>query len=332
MGRCVVKASVEERLRRRFESAEKQGLWVVANGHSEESALRHRISKGDVAQPFRGCYARTTHLASLGLRQKARITLRTLGRCHDDWVFCSYSAALLHGLWVANALLDRVHIVAPSTHRRSTSSLRRHAVALRCEDVAVSQGVRVTSLERTLMDCLCGTGLDQGLAIIDSALHWNLIGAPVLERYLETCGVGRRGIRQARRTLALADGRSGSALESFARAKMVKLGFAAPELQVELFDPLEPDNPKFGDFGWLLDSPRPIIGEADGLGKYRGGHAGKAMADSVGGVIRELSWERRREAHLNLTDARIVRFSYGDVADEAYFERLLTAAGVPRAE
>lgn len=90
---------------------------------------------------------------------------------------------------------------------------------------------------------------------------------------------------------------------------------------------MEPNNPKRGDFGWRLNDGRWIIGELDGLEKYRG--RGGA-AGTVEAAIRAMARERRREAHINLTNATVVRFSMDEVRDTSYFERLLANAGVPR--
>lgn len=315
----------EKRLEVAFADAERRGLWLVPIGCAQEAALRLRLTKGELVQPIPGCFARTSAFHAMAQRQKTRITIKTLATLHPNWVFCSYSAALMHGLWVANSLLHDIHVATSGEYGRAGNQIVRHKSQLEAGDIVVSQGVRVTSLAYTLMGCLCKTRFSQALPIVDSALHWQLIGLPEVARFLDERGRGRRGIRQARETLTCADGRSESALESFARAKIIELGFQVPELQVELFDPLEPTNLKYGDFGWCLNSPCPIVGEADGLEKYARGASGVEEA------IRSMSRERRREAHINLTNAVVIRFSYEDVLDAEYFERLLETAGVPRA-
>ncbi len=40
--------------------------------------------------------------------------------------------------------------------------------------------------------------------------------------------------------------------------------------------------------------------------------------------------ERRREAHINMANATVIRFSMEEVYNVEYFENLLTTAGVPR--
>ena len=193
------------------------------------------------------------------------------------------------------------------------------------------RGVRVTSLRKTLVDCLCASDFRVGLAIADSAIHWELASKREIANWIEEDGRGRRGVRQARQTIAWADGRSENGGESIARATMIELGFVAPLLQVEVFDPMEPDSPKRGDFGWWLEDGSWVIGELDGIGKYRKDDV-NGTRNGLDAAIRALAAERRRESHLCLSGSKVVRFGMRDVLDTAYFERLLTAAGVPRRE
>ena len=56
-------------------------------------------------------------------------------------------------------------------------------------------------------------------------------------------GLNRRGVVTARRVARYADGLSESGGESKARALMIERGWQTPELQIELFDPVEPGRP-----------------------------------------------------------------------------------------
>lgn len=317
-----------EQVAQRLDDAERHGMWLLPQDKAEEAALRVRAVEDGLLQPFPGCFARARSSTAMSIRQRAYATIRTLAVRYPSWVFCLQSAALVHGLWVSNALASPIHIVRPAVYGRVGTGIARHRCRLDADELSRCQGICVTSLERTLMDCLCASDFQHALPIVDAALHWGLADADGLQRYFDERGRGRRGIRRARETLAHADGRSGSGGESVARAVMIELGFQVPELQVELFDPMEPNNPKYGDFGWLLSGSRPIIGELDGMEKYKRSRGGGAA--SLDGAVRAMSRERRREAHLNLTNVKIVRFSLSDVHDTAYFERLLTEAGVPR--
>ncbi len=312
----------------RLDRAEAQGLWLTPASHAEEVLLRRRLAKGELASPFRGMYGRRSTYESASVRERTIRTIRTLGLLHPNWMFCGYSAAVVHGLQVPNTVLNSVHYRADGANRRG-SPLVRHRLQLTSRDIVSNMGVRVTSLRKTLVDCLCASSFRVGLAIADSAIHWGLAGKREIARWIEEDGKGRRGVRQARETVAWADGRSENGGESIARAAMIELGFVAPQLQVEVFDPMEPGNPKRGDFGWQLEDGSRVIGELDGIGKYRMGN-GDGTREGIDSAIRVLAAERRRESHLCLSGSKIVRFGMRDVLDTAYFERLLTAAGVPR--
>lgn len=240
----------------RLDRAEAQGLWLTPMGHAEEVLLRRRFAKGELASPFRGMYARCNTFETASIRERAIRTIRTLGLLHPSWVFCGYSAAVIHGLQVPNTVLGSVHYCANGTSHRG-SPLIRHHLRLAPQDIVSNTGVRVTSLRKTLVDCLCTSDFHVGLVITDSAIHWELAGKREIECWIEKDGKGRRGIRQARETVAWADGRSENGGESIARATMIKLGFVAPYLQVEVFDPMEPDNPKRGDFGCISRADGP---------------------------------------------------------------------------
>lgn len=106
---------------------------------------------------------------------------------------------------------------------------------------------------------------------------------------------------------------------------MIMLGFAVPDLQVECRDPMNPSKVIRVDFYWVLDDGTIIIGELDGRQKYIDPTMTKGK-----NLIEVLTDERLRESRLSVFGARIVRFSYSDVLDTAYFARLLERYGVPR--
>lgn len=305
---------------------EQEGFWLVPETHAEEELLWRLRAEGEVVSPHRGVFARAESYRVATRRMRMYWLLRTLGRAHPAWVFCLYSAAIMHGLQVPYALLDKVHVISTGSNSAG-GCIARHA--WRIEEGATTSilGTRVTNLRKTLVDCLCLSTFSQGLAIVDSVLHWGLADKEEVVGWLKEDGRRRRGVCQARKTVSYADGRSENGGESVARATMIELGFEVPELQVEIIDPMEPGNPKRGDFGWQLYDGRWIVGELDGLEKYRGK---SGTAEAVDNALRVMALERRREAHINLTNATVIRFSMDEVRDVAYFERLLTNARVPR--
>lgn len=314
------------RLEARFSASESQVLWLVPQNRSERQVLRRHIGAGCVREPYPGMFGRATTCAGLNPRAIAYRTLRTLARIHPTWTFCSFSAAVLLGIHVPWKLLGSVHIaVGPKQFTTNTGVLKRHVCT--CPPI-LFDGYRTTSINQTVMDCLCTTSFRDGLAIADSALHWYLTASGELTRYMDAHGAHRKGIRQARQTLAWASDQAENGGESQLRAIIIEEGFATPELQVEIPDPMGTRAFVRVDMLWRSPSGRLIICEFDGLDKY----LGAAKADrTIEHVAAKLSDERSREAHINLIkDAIVIRVTSRDLNDPAYIVSPLGHAGVPR--
>lgn len=310
----------------RLEEAERVARLLRARDRAEYQALRRRRVAGEVAEPYPGLFCRIDPSARPDKRTNARRVLRTLAAEHPAWAFCSFSAAVAHGLQVPHECLSPVRIIAaPGTTRRSGGALRRHL--LRAES-SIVDGIRATGIDQTVLDCLRHGTFSQGLAVADSALHWELTTKDALTEHFAAAGAGIGGIRGARRALAHADGRAENGGESLARAIMIERGFSVPELQVHVEDPVEPGALRRVDFLWRLPNGKKIICELDGLGKYLPeGTDGCAVEHAV----RELSRERVRESHLNLTGATVVRLASSDLSDPDHVAHILEIAGVPPA-
>lgn len=308
--------------------AQQQGRFAVAASSRERKALERRKDRGDVVSPHYGMYAYRNYAQGLSQREQAAHALRTVAHLHPDWTFCSFTSALAWGLSVSNTLLLPLNVaVGPNAHKHL---MQGH---LRCRTVAddvpcVVRGVKVTSLERTLLDCACHGGFRQGLAVCDSALHWGLITLDEFRAYVDQHGKRRHGVEAARMVARYADGRSENGGESIVRAIILELGFATPELQLEVDDPMRPGAPRKVDFLWRLSDGRVIILELDGLGKYYV-DVSPDTHQGLKEVARRFSEERLRESHINLTGATVLRASFAQATDELYLSRLLLQAGVP---
>lgn len=313
-----------EAAERLLDAAESEARFAFAGMRAEARSLSRACVAGAAVEVSRGYYARASYYEALPQRARAMHLIRAMSRKHPDWVFASFSAALVHGLQVTNRLTGIVHLAMGAHENRSIRDARIMCHLVRdasCETVC---GIRVTPLKATVLDCLCQASFPQGLAIADSALHWNLVDEVDLRRYVEQMGCRRRGIQMARKVLHWMDGRSENGGESMARAIMIDLGFVPPELQVEICDPMNPGRLWRVDFHWMLPDGREVVGELDGKGKYIHG----AAHDSAP-AIATLTRERVRESHINLTGATVLRFSFAEAMDEGYMRRLLEKAGVP---
>ncbi len=201
------------------------------------------------------------------------------------------SAGALWGLPFYRLDPQSVHLAIPTpAASRSTPGVRRHRIDLPDDDIVVRHGIRCTSPRRTVLDLASTLPPEAALACADAALRrvavtgrtqneeraaaWrDELGALAADSHA-------RGIRQARRIIALSDGRADSTGESVSRLQLYRLGFRRVSLQVTFA------RPGVGlylvDFG--LDDVG-ALGEFDGRGKYLdpelsgGRNAGQVVLD-----------------------------------------------------
>jgi hypothetical protein len=190
------------------------------------------------------------------------------------------SAALLWGLPMIDSG-ERVHVIQGMTsHRRGAPDLVRHEHVLSETDVVDMHGLRITSLERTLVDCAMSLPPSSGLVLADAALRR---GAD-----RELCAAlirpmaGRHGVSRVRAVLEHADDGAESAGESRARHLVLRAGFPAPRTQVPI---PTARGIYWGDFGW--PQWRLAVGFDEATGH-------EAVDDATMGVIAER--QRRRDA------------------------------------
>ena len=187
------------------------------------------------------------------------------------------AAAAFHLLPLYRVRSDKVSIIEPTAHpRRNAGDIIRHQMPLAEADVVVIDGVRVTSLDRTVYDVIRMVSLEAAICVFDAALRqcaWDDstrtydveaaegFRGKVVRRI--RANTGARGIKQARLVAELADGRAQLPGESISRLWMWQLGLPEPELQYRV------DFPD-GTFA-LLDFAWPALGrwaEFDGDVKY----------------------------------------------------------------
>lgn len=313
-------------IERLLKHAESNRECLVANERGDGRLLRYRAKAGAVVEPTPGAFARAEYWNGLSRIDQELHLLRALQRIHPDWTFCWDSAAVAHGLPMPYSNLGRFHVATTNDRRcRSTKNVQRHIVE---KDAAtIARGIRVTSFERTVFDCLRANQFEFALAIADAALRRNGFTREKLARCFRALGKRCRNGSRPSRILQYADERSESPGESVARAVMVKEGFAMPELQVRLPNPIEPWRSYRVDFLWMREDGTRVIGEFDGRAKYedpmlRGGKT----------ALRVLEDERRRKSLLSVYGMPIVRFSYRDVMDRVGFVRLLKRFDIPQSD
>ena len=296
---------------------------VYARTAAEAKQIERRVAAGSLEAVMPGLYARPDYWSELKFRQRYLHRVRALAQKHPDWTFCSYTAAVIYGLSVSHANLTHIHIAAaPAQSTTPGSQVIRHRYARQTR--AIQMDIAVTDIDQTITDCLVDASFVEGLIIADSALHEQLLSKGHLVEAVDKLGLNRRGVVTARSVARYADGLSESGGESKARALMIERGWQTPELQVELFDPVEPGRPYRVDYLWRAGDQL-IIGEFDGFVKSE-------KAAEEGKLAKAQFDERQRESRLSLLDnCKIVRLCWDDLRDPSKLDRKLRVAGVPRA-
>lgn len=297
---------------------------------AERKRLDHLVSKGMVVKPYRGHYVLAEWWASLNALDRHLCVARTLAIAHPGWVFCGFTAAAIMGWNPPYSRLEKVQVVRGERERRRSTGVvefhrRKNA---RCVTV---KGLLVTLPEQTALDCMCASSFADAVAIADASTRrcgWNDL---YLFRYTQkVSGRGCSGITKARAAALLADGRSESGGESIARANMVLGGYALPELQVAVPNPLQRGGIYRVDYTWRTvnadGSEGVVYGELDGREKYF-----NSTMVKQGNEHDVLFSERRREAGLTLTSSAIVRFSFEEANNPRRLWKLLDAYAIPTA-
>lgn len=205
------------------------------------------------------------------------------------------TAALLWGL-PTERTPTTTHLIEPGRARPEASpGVVRHRHELGPDDVTVVHGLRVTTLERTLVDCAMSEPAPAGMVIADAALHRGA-DRRLCERLLARM-VGRRGVVRGRAVVEWADDGAESAAESLVRVALLAAGFPPPQTQVAVMTEL---GVFWGDLGW---PERRLLIEYDGRAKYDDAPTEVMMA------------EKRREDALLDAGWRLLRLTVEDLRD-----------------
>lgn len=310
------------------EEAEEKHHFCVAQTSTQSRQLSRAVSGKILTRPFPGVYATRERWERLSKEERVLYGARALSLRFPSWVFAGPTAAVAHGLWVGWDYLSAIYVATSAkSHSADTKAIKRIEVT---GDTAVMRdSLRVTSFARTIYDCVRLMSFPDALAVVDSALRTKGISGDRLAENLRRSVGSRRDLGRVLEVIGYADARSENGGESVARAHMVLLGFAVPELQVELVDAVDGQRKMRVDYLWRLADETIIAGELDGREKYV-----NPEMTAGGDVSDVLLAERRREAHLTLSNhsVRVMRFSLAEAKDSAVFERLLSSYGVPRQE
>ena len=172
------------------------------------------------------------------------------------------SAALVHRLPIRLVDPPLVHLTAaPPAHARVRSGYHVHVAPLEADDLVTVNGLRVTSVARTVADVARSAPYAWGAAMADRGLARGITREELLAR-AESVGK-RTGAGRVRQVIAFADARAESPAESASRVTMARAGLPAPTLQFEVRDAT----------GWLATcdfawEEHRVVGEVDGKAKF----------------------------------------------------------------
>lgn len=325
--------AVENNLIDQLVEFEKRGRTLTPANDALRKALERRVERGQIASPFKGQFARREYWNELDQNERTLHIIRTLSAENPSWVFCFSSAALVHGMDVSHRLSGQIHIVASHSKRveptfcpsvNSRHRVVRHAFNLAEDDIVDIDGIRVTSLHRTVFDCTRLLSFPLALGIADSAMRILELDRSSILDHASDQWARCRGIRRFKATIEKANPLSENGGESYARAIMLENGVMEPLLQVEITDPFDRRRIYRIDYLWEHLIPLDVGGELDGLQKIMDPRmlAGKTPELA-------LRLERERESHLS-SNLRIARFTFPEVRAVRPLINLLDGFGVPR--
>jgi hypothetical protein len=174
-------------------------------------AFESAVAAGDVVLVARGRY-------SLATADQAVVAAHRI-----SGTVSHFSAAVRHG-WEVRSVPELPHVALVRNRvlkPGQAAGVELHRIDLAPDDV----DGRVTSTERTLLDCLRAGLLDAALCVADSALRDGFGRDRLRALARDARGPGSVGIR---RVADLADGRAANAFESILRS----IGFEVPGLQL----------------------------------------------------------------------------------------------------
>lgn len=285
----------------------RRGVYAVRPGctASAHSDLRRIIDEesssrlSDIDRPgVRGAAARLHFLA------------QSYGRSlPEDCVLSHLSAALLWALPLTRAVQTRAEAARPARSCRYRQLLVRKR-SLLPDDVTRVDGIRATTVRRTLLDVALDYPLDVSVPMIDHALRAKLLTTDELST-MHASIRRRRGAARARTAFDLADPLRESPAESICAVRFHEYGIAGFVPQVS-FGTNEDGFIARVDF---LHRAAKVIVEVNGEIKYTDGDAGAARARR----------ERRQDYQLRNLGYRVYQLTWADLFSPAVFHELRRA-------
>lgn len=279
------------------------------SGGFSGKAIVAAANRGDLIRLANGLYVVAKDWDGLGETEQHLALCRAALVAVPDTVLSHSSAAVCLGLPKPTQRLTKVSLVSRSGDVLTSAVDDWKRVlhgGLTDEHWHEVDGLRITTPARTAADCIRTLGLRNGLAIADAAVRQGLMGADDLaavradqHRWPEVTNIDV--------ALRLLDGRRESWLESASVVVAWRNGYSKPLSQVTIHSP-EGAFVGRADFLWHRAG---VIGEADGLGKYRGDFdAADLTADDI---ARRVLAERDRERGFEALGFGVARWGNKDL-------------------
>ena len=186
-------ARVQQELARLFDEAERERRCVFTDEPNEAQRLYRARLAGTAVSPMRRLFSRRAYWKALTPREQAFHLVRSLAALRPDTVFCGPTAALIHGLAIPDRHLIPLHVATtPHRHGGSSSTLVRDVIHADCYTHV--RGYQVTTLTRTVYDCLRLLDPDESEPFIRSAMDISQLSDSELAGAIRHEYAGRRGI------------------------------------------------------------------------------------------------------------------------------------------
>lgn len=305
---------------------------LLDNGLTDRD-LRTYVAAGTLKRVRRGWYVRTKEWTPLWPEERHLVELVAAHQNADapGPVMIGVSAAVLHALPLYRLTPDHVHaLIEGSRHGRSRADIRWHGFDIPPSDITVIDGIRCTTLARTVLDVAASVPMASAVAVADAALR----SVAVVDGHVQDAGIAEEwrselsararerstpGIRQARTVIAFADGRAESPGESVSRLQLRRLGFTQLDLQSHVRGPAGEDY--WMDFAFERSRS---FGEFDGIGKYTDPRllGGRTTQEAL------LEEKRREDAVRGVTGWGVARWGSEHITTTARLGSRLRAFGI----
>jgi predicted transcriptional regulator of viral defense system len=176
-----------------------RGLVTLSQLHADgltEKQIRTRVQRGWLVRADTNVFRHV--MAESSWEQKLLIAVLAAG---PGALAARRSASRLWG--VTNAPSPRIEVVVRRwTRRPITSGQLIESTDLRQEDIALIDGIPVTSVPRTIIDCAAKVGPHRLLELADNAVHQRLTTyEEILDRFVRLARRGRPGVVRTREML-----------------------------------------------------------------------------------------------------------------------------------